>query len=127
MAEFTKTMIFLVACYCMCNAIVSAVFYMEVSLPESIKSDASTATMSVHKFHYQCNLRDTCNFVIKDTRSQKYTIYDKEDDLPSDRHWYRIWRKMPDIGRKEATNQVSGEPLGNVSDTCKLKEKPNGK
>ena len=109
------------------NAIISATFYTEVSLPESIKSDASIARWTFDQSHYECNLRDTCNFVVKDVRSQIYTTCDKEGGLPSDRKWYRIWRKMPDIEKKEATNQASNEPLGNVSSTCKLQKAPSGK
>ena len=55
--------------------------------------DVTTASLFQESFH-SCSLKCECNYVIKDIRTGEFSIREKEEDLPTDMQYFRIWKKM---------------------------------
>ena len=105
-----------------CNGIISATFYEEISSLAAIGNDSEAAKWTIHKYHHQCSIREACYFVVKDVRSQSYMTYSDENELPLDRAWHRIWRKIAG-----ATNQGDAIELDYTTSSCKPGSTPKSK
>ena len=127
MSAIKMALIMLTVCILLHTRFTTATFYSEISPTAAIWNDTSTTLRLIHKYYHQCSIKDICNFVVKDVRRQTYSIHSSEDELPSSREWYRIWRKMPDIVMSENTKHHNEVKLGNVANTCKVAKPPNGK
>ena len=122
MAAHTKVLAFIGIFSFMYNGISSATFYEEVSSLAAIRNDSDAEKWTIHKYHHQCSIREACNFVVKDVRSQSYSTYSDENELPLDRTWHRIWRKMAG-----ATNQDGEMELDYTTISCKPGSVPKSK
>ena len=65
--------------------------YEEISGPGGMQ-ELSTMPFTDEMFH-QCSLSSTCVYVVKDTRNNKYKMYDNENDIPDEKKALRIWKK----------------------------------
>ena len=75
---------------------VDAIFFEEISAADgnTINEDSMQRTPIIHKFFHQCSMKELCNYVIKNVITSKFTMYDSEDDLPTNRTGIRIWKKI---------------------------------
>ena len=70
------------------------VFFEELESSNSnVVGDRTLASLTDAPFHY-CYSNSDCNYVIKDTRTGKFSIKEKEDNLPAEKQFLRIWKKV---------------------------------
>ena len=94
-----KVFTLFIICYLWCavgaNISTTGTYYDEIELPDAIKIDEPLATgVFIDQSFHICSLRDGCNYIIKDTRNNEYTLLEKEADIPANKDFLRIWRKM---------------------------------
>ena len=74
----------------------AGIFYEELSEAEgNTVTDASMQrTPIIHNSVHGCSIKESCNYVVKDTSTGKFTLYNSENDLPHEWAGLRIWRKI---------------------------------
>ena len=112
-------LIFLSICIANRHGFANAVFFEETSSLSVIENDHDTESWVIHKKYHQCSMKNDCNFVVKDIRSKQFSTFENVKDLPSDKEWLRIWKKMEEEGQVVQ--------IANVPDTCKPKSMPQCK
>ena len=50
-------------------------------------------TSIFHKSFHQCSKSSPCNFVVKDTTTNKYETHNNESDITQDRRKLIIWKR----------------------------------
>ena len=55
--------------------------------------EETTVTSFFHKSFHQCGIKNECNYVVKDKRTNEHSLYSKESDIPNDRKSLRIFKK----------------------------------
>ena len=69
-------------------------FFHEQHLPDSnVMKDTATTSPLQESFHF-CSSKEECNYIIKDSRNGVFSAKEKEGDLPADKRYFRIWKKI---------------------------------
>eukprot|EP00112_Aurelia_sp_Birch-Aquarium-sp1_P006493 Seg1716.15 transcript_id=Seg1716.15/GoldUCD/mRNA.D3Y31 product="Fibrinogen C domain-containing protein 1" protein_id=Seg1716.15/GoldUCD/D3Y31 len=66
-------------------------FFEEI---ESETHKEGTVTNLFHKSFHQCGKEESCNFVIKNLETDKYSKVEKISELPTNRTKFRTWKKV---------------------------------
>ena len=70
------------------------VFFDELEFHnQDVTSETTLASLFETPFQ-TCYSNDYCNFVVKDTRTGKFSTKEKESDLPAEKQFRRIWKKV---------------------------------
>ena len=70
------------------------VFFDELEFPnQDVTSETTLASLFETPFQ-TCYSNDYCNYVVKDTRTGKFSTKEKESDLPAEKKFQRIWKKV---------------------------------
>ena len=68
-------------------------FFIEEHFPNSNLMKETIMNDLEPSFHW-CSSKEDCNYVVKDTKSGEFNTKGSEVDLPSDKQYLRIWRKI---------------------------------
>ena len=71
-------------------------FYEEITESDgkTIYAEPMQRSSFIHKSYHQCSMKETCNYVIRDTTNETFLLYNSEDELPQNKTGLRIWKKI---------------------------------
>ena len=68
-------------------------FFQEEPIPNSNLMKETVMNNLEPSFH-RCSLNEECNYVFKDTRSGEFCTRRSEADIPNDKRYLRVWKKI---------------------------------
>ena len=74
------------------TSIMGNFFHVQQS-PESSLMSGTVGTSLLQRSFHLCSLEGECNYVIQDIRTGEFNIREKEEDLPAEKKYFRIWKK----------------------------------
>ena len=86
-------MSFLLVAHPILNA--NGIFYEEILEGDgtTMIEESMQRTSIIHRSFHECSMENDCKYVIKELASGKFTLYNRESDLPLSRTGLRIWKK----------------------------------
>ena len=93
----------------------NGVYFEEISATDGnmIIEALMQRTPIIHKSFHQCSITAYCNYVIKNSTTERFSIYNSSADLPLNTTGHRIWKKLYH-GKLEANTTASLISLSSI-------------
>ena len=74
----------------------AGMFYEEITeaVGHTINGESIQQSALIHKSFHLCSMKESCNYIIKDTTRGNFILYDSEDQIPQNKFGLRIWKKL---------------------------------
>ena len=69
-------------------------YFVEVTRYNQTFSTDGNPKIEFYKQFHRCSIKSTCNYVGICTETHNVTWYSKETDVPFNKNWFRVWKRV---------------------------------
>ena len=73
-------------------------YFVEVTRNNEAVSSNDDSEMDFNKHFHRCSIKATCNYIGICMKTHNVTWYSKETDVPFNKNWFRVWKRVMSIG-----------------------------
>ena len=93
-------------------------YFVEVTRYNESSSTNNHSEIDFNKHFHRCSIKAACNYIGICTKSQNVKWYSKEIDVPFNKNWFRVWKKVISTGHGRSITLILNSKCILLKFTC---------
>ena len=89
-------------------------YFVEVTCRNETVSKSGHSEIYLNKYFHRCSINATCNYIGICTKTHNVTLYSREFDVPFNKNWFRVWKRVISTGHGMQLKFLSSDALKDV-------------